>query len=454
MPIGRFINKTLLDKFANYVGVQLYKQSTTIDGGNGKFELTYRCKQYGHVGCEFKMFSKKAAPKSKIFLLYRSGTHSCGHHTYSAEETDEEETDVEVDESEEANSEQGDPTQNKEPNPNVVIEEPADVGSDKVVETDDSGSRDEVWEPDEAEGSSTNMDEMTALVEGKGELMVMNASNSNYNKQQQNAGNGSHAAINNVDNKDRGAALEKMVQDGLGLVFKGLMVGPAELYFVSAAKNTGFTSTRTMLTLRLAQVHAALISMVEYKNGVRDSAHGQFKWPIPDFDHFVWAVRGLCISTFFPPVSQPGAYTSSGKCRRSNQRVEEPEEQNGKQQQSSAPRDNSAFSVLDLQHPILRLEELAADMSLSVQKHNGGRGQTRLIFEPLKTNVNAATRLHLLDDGATATLVEYQMNPNTKTISWKKKLGTQLVWTKVDPVCFRYALLGKAMDIFYPKGKQ
>jgi hypothetical protein len=62
--------------------------------------------------------------------------------------------------------------------------------------------------------------------------------------------------------------------------------------------------------------------------------------------------------------------------------------------------------------------------------------------------------LHLLDDGATATLVEYQINPNTKTISWKKKLGTQLVWTKVDPVCFRYALLGKAMDIFYPKGKQ
>jgi len=49
--------------------------------------------------------------------------------------------------------------------------------------------------------------------------------------------------------------------------------------------------------------------------------------------------------------------------------VEEPEEQKGKQQQSSAPRDNSAFSVLDLQHPILRLEELAADMSLSVQKH-------------------------------------------------------------------------------------
>jgi hypothetical protein len=153
-----------------------------------------------------------------------------------------------------------------------------------------------------------------------------------------------------------------------------------------------------------------------------------------------------------------------GKARRSNPQVHE---QNG---------NSSAFSVLDLQHPKLRLEELAAEMGLSVQKHGsverwidlqlsysnlciqflrGGSSQTRLIFEPLNTKAaTSPTRLHVIDGDGHVTLVEYEKKP-TNIWRWRKKLGTQLVWTKVDPEYFRYALLGKAMDLFHPNhGKQ
>jgi hypothetical protein len=55
-----------------------------------------------------------------------------------------------------------------------------------------------------------------------------------------------------------------------------------------------------MIEIAIRSINNSLIANLRTTNGVRGTANANLFWRIPEFAHFLWAVRGLCHETFVP----------------------------------------------------------------------------------------------------------------------------------------------------------
>jgi hypothetical protein len=82
-----------------------------------------------------------------------------------------------------------------------------------------------------------------------------------------------------------------------------------EKYYITADKvkskiaTTSFRASTNNLTTLVLEVHpqpqGPPLAILLCKNGVRGTSDSKLGWPIPDFGHFFWAIRGLCHEIFF-----------------------------------------------------------------------------------------------------------------------------------------------------------
>ena len=136
-----------------------------------------------------------------------------------------------------------------------------------------------------------------------------------------------------------------------------------------------------MIDIKIGPINNSLAAVLQMNNGVRQNGNFQLRWPIPDFEHFLWAVRGLCHETFVQLDEEIYHYNGLNlnwfiilaifsECV---PEIEDPDDEESGEGTSSNvgggtnDQPKTSFSIFD-GHRELRLEEMASHLGLEIKR--------------------------------------------------------------------------------------
>ncbi|KAF7640039.1 hypothetical protein Mgra_00000484 [Meloidogyne graminicola] len=198
----------------------------------------------------------------------------------------------------------------------------------------------------------------------------------------------------------------------------------SETFYISPIRRS---STHCQLSLQIVNLNRSFngqdVAIIKCSYGERGN-NFEFRWPFCEFNSFLWAFRGVCTETFYPSMREQLGFPQ----------IEEPFAEESENLGIN-------FSIFEM-HRELRLEELANDLVLDLQRRKSKEGKGELIFKKQNSKTKS---LYFIENRNTIYVT-------TKIIKGKYlKDDTVEHWPKFTRSYFRFAVLGKAMKFFYQK---